>query len=458
MRYSDNYNLNKPERLDQYNVDHWNDNTDIIDEELKKREDDDDALKNPTYTPASSDSQLVSGESIFTAFGKLSKIVSSFITHKATETSVHGSTSLATATKLMERDVNGKVKIADGTEIDDASTLKQIQNASVSKKFIGAKVVSDSNITLFGTQTIDDVSCGVGDVVLVLGQNTATENGLYIVQTGDWTRHPDYNTADKINNTTICICDGTYAGHVYKSSTKTYTAGSTTLIFINSDYPISDEAKVFWRDKIEAGKEYRPAIGIPTLWMGGKPSWAIDFGNGATTKYLWANYPRLWKSDEFKNILTTLSSKGWMTAYDSTGFYVPDLRGVVPIGWGGPNSKRSSEILNGGSNVGAYSGSQNKYHNHGVTKGGTDNSGFTGKEKKGTIADTFRPETMYADGVFTTRSRSGRHTDTSSGNNTIFDFSMTPTGTVSLTVNYNGSEGQASKPATIACMWIVRFE
>lgn len=41
MQYSTNFNLNKPERADQYNLDHWNQNTDIIDSELN-------ALKNIT--------------------------------------------------------------------------------------------------------------------------------------------------------------------------------------------------------------------------------------------------------------------------------------------------------------------------------------------------------------------------------------------------------------------------
>ena len=34
MKYSTNFNLNKPERADQYNLDHWNQNTDIVDTEL----------------------------------------------------------------------------------------------------------------------------------------------------------------------------------------------------------------------------------------------------------------------------------------------------------------------------------------------------------------------------------------------------------------------------------------
>lgn len=34
MNYSTNYNLNKPERSEQFNIDHWNNNTDIIDSQM----------------------------------------------------------------------------------------------------------------------------------------------------------------------------------------------------------------------------------------------------------------------------------------------------------------------------------------------------------------------------------------------------------------------------------------
>lgn len=39
MRYSTNYNMKKPELNEQYRLEHWNDNTDIIDAELKRNAD-----------------------------------------------------------------------------------------------------------------------------------------------------------------------------------------------------------------------------------------------------------------------------------------------------------------------------------------------------------------------------------------------------------------------------------
>lgn len=39
MKYSTNYHMNKPELSEQYRLNHWNDNTDIIDTELKRNAD-----------------------------------------------------------------------------------------------------------------------------------------------------------------------------------------------------------------------------------------------------------------------------------------------------------------------------------------------------------------------------------------------------------------------------------
>jgi hypothetical protein len=223
-------------------------------------------------------------------------------------------------------------------------------------------------------------------------------------------------------------------------------------------------------NQVRLDEQQRPAVGVPTLWLGPKPTWALDFGNGASTQYLWANYPKL-NNDKFKDILSTLSSAGWMTAHDNTGFYVPDLRGIVPIGYG-LNAKRITETLNGGNSVGAFSDSQNKQHNHGITKGGTNSSGFTGNAINGEIkrpgSGTYSGVPMCNSSNFSTsgalyiitRTTSQAYDiNSESGSRPVgIGFSATPSGTVSVTVNNAGANGQASKPATIGCMWIVRFD
>lgn len=61
-----------------------------------------------------------------------------------------------------------------------------------------ARVATGANITLSGTQTIDDVALSVGDRVLVKIQTAAAENGIYVVASGPWTRSTDADTSAKV--------------------------------------------------------------------------------------------------------------------------------------------------------------------------------------------------------------------------------------------------------------------
>src|SRR5574343_54801 len=55
------------------------------------------------------------------------------------------------------------------------------------------RAATTANITLSGTQTIDGVSLAVGDRVLIKNQTLGTQNGLYVVAAGAWTRTSDFD-------------------------------------------------------------------------------------------------------------------------------------------------------------------------------------------------------------------------------------------------------------------------
>ena len=53
------------------------------------------------------------------------------------------------------------------------------------------QAIAKANITLSGEQTIDGVALVAGDRVLVMGQTTGTENGIYVVAASSWARSND---------------------------------------------------------------------------------------------------------------------------------------------------------------------------------------------------------------------------------------------------------------------------
>jgi hypothetical protein len=51
-----------------------------------------------------------------------------------------------------------------------------------------AKVVATTNVAVSGLQTIDELSLEASDRVLLTAQTTASQNGIWIVASGAWSR------------------------------------------------------------------------------------------------------------------------------------------------------------------------------------------------------------------------------------------------------------------------------
>lgn len=63
------------------------------------------------------------------------------------------------------------------------------------------------NITLSNTQVVDGVSLAIGNRVLVKNQTTASQNGIYDVQSGAWVRSADANSTDKVTSGMFCFVE-----------------------------------------------------------------------------------------------------------------------------------------------------------------------------------------------------------------------------------------------------------
>jgi phage-related tail fiber protein len=72
------------------------------------------------------------------------------------------------------------------------------------------RCASTANIaSLSGAQTIDGVSAVSGNRVLVKDQTTQTQNGIYVVANGAWTRATDMATSSTATNATVFVSEGT---------------------------------------------------------------------------------------------------------------------------------------------------------------------------------------------------------------------------------------------------------
>lgn len=103
------------------------------------------------------------------------------------------------------------------------------------------------NITLNGLQTIDGVSLAQDDRVLVKNQSTASQNGIWIADSGDWTRAADFNGArDVVQGTLVLVVSGTVsASTVYQLTTASPVIGTSSLTFAVTGTPALTYASAF---------------------------------------------------------------------------------------------------------------------------------------------------------------------------------------------------------------------
>ena len=96
-------------------------------------------------------------------------------------------------------------------------------------------VISTSNITLANTQTIDGVSLAANNRVLVAGQSTASQNGIYkVVDGGSWTRTDDFAAGADVAGAFTFIEQGTTnadTGWVCSSNKGSAVVGTNNLAF-----------------------------------------------------------------------------------------------------------------------------------------------------------------------------------------------------------------------------------
>ena len=125
--------------------------------------------------------------------------------------------------------------LASPTNASDAATKGYVdasqQGLDVKES---VKAATTANITLSGTQTVDGVSLSVGDRVLVKNQTTSSQNGIYVVASGSWSRAADADADSEVTAGLFTFVEeGTVNADAGFSLTTngSITVGSTGLTF-----------------------------------------------------------------------------------------------------------------------------------------------------------------------------------------------------------------------------------
>ena len=150
----------------------------------------------------------------------------------ATQTALDAKLALAGGT------MTGALTLSGAPSSDlHAATKAYVDNVSAGLNFHQpVRVATTANITLSGTQTIDGVAVIAGDRVLVKDQTTQTQNGIYVVASGSWTRATDAdNTPDgelKGGDFTLVLEGTVNSGYGYVcSNTSAITIGTTNVTY-----------------------------------------------------------------------------------------------------------------------------------------------------------------------------------------------------------------------------------
>lgn len=114
------------------------------------------------------------------------------------------------------------------TQVDRGSGL--VGNAAIKYP---CRMATTANITLSGLQTIDGIVGAEGDRVLVKSQTDTTENGIWVMDSGDWNRAADCANSYALTYGTLVIVNlgSTASGMYYCSTTGDIDVGTDAISF-----------------------------------------------------------------------------------------------------------------------------------------------------------------------------------------------------------------------------------
>jgi hypothetical protein len=156
-----------------------------------------------------------------------------------------GNVWIGTNTGSFKLDVNGNARFTQDVQFDNhaiCDTAPTDANHLANKAYVDSlpsikrgesvKTIALTNISLSGIQIINDVSLLAGDLILVAGQTIISQNGVYVVAAGAWSRSTNNDSETEIKGAYHIITAGNYANQRYiNTNSSTITVGTTAISY-----------------------------------------------------------------------------------------------------------------------------------------------------------------------------------------------------------------------------------
>lgn len=110
------------------------------------------------------------------------------------------------------------------------AAVTMISNTTPSKI---AMASADTNTVLSGSPTLDGISVGIGQAVLLLNQSDPAENGLWTVAGGPWSRPANFADDSTVRGAVVSVvAGGVRGGFIYQcTNSSAVTVGTTPILF-----------------------------------------------------------------------------------------------------------------------------------------------------------------------------------------------------------------------------------
>jgi hypothetical protein len=155
----------------------------------------------------------------------------------------------------------------DGSDLANKNYVDSLASGLDPKQSV--KVISLVDISLSGLQTIDGYTLQTGDRILVNGQSSASENGIYVADSGAWVRSLDAdgnpNNEVSLGNYSFVELGATYSGSGWVLN-ETNALGATISVGVDTQN---------WTQFSSAGS-YTAGDGLKLTTAGGGGEFSID--------------------------------------------------------------------------------------------------------------------------------------------------------------------------------------